>query len=119
MSISAISYKSLQVHVTLLCDQHHKLKRLVPNIDRKGGVVGRLSEVHHGVIYDVSHKLSDSGNYAVSFFDVRCFIKYLGLVVKNRLAAMYRGNCDTMLQLSVVTILVLVDDIGTVVVEQN
>ena len=40
--IAVISCKSLQVHITLLCNQHHTLKRLVLDINSKVGIVGSL-----------------------------------------------------------------------------
>ena len=43
----------------------------------------------------------------------------LGFFVKDRLAAMDNGNCDTLLQLSAAAILGLVDGISAVVVERN
>ena len=41
--IAAISCKSLQGHSTLLCNQHHTLKRLVLKINSNIGIVGSLS----------------------------------------------------------------------------
>ena len=72
--IAAISCKSLQGHSTLLCNQHHTLKRLVLDINSKVGIVGSLSEVQRGAISKATHQLSDSANYAVSFIAVRGFM---------------------------------------------
>ena len=66
-----------------------------------------------------SHQLSDSVDYAVSSVAVRCFVEDLGLFVKDHLASMDRGNHDTMFQLSVATILGLVNGISAVVAEKN
>ena len=117
--ITDISCKYLQCHGTLLCNQHHMLKRLVLNINSKVGIFGRLSEVHCGAIDKASHQLSDSGDYAVSFVSVRSFMEDLGLFVKYFPASMDSGNSDTLLQLSSSTILGLVDVISAVVVDQN
>ena len=48
--IAAIFCKYLQGHGTLLCNQHHTLKRLVLNINSKVRIVSKLSEVHRGAI---------------------------------------------------------------------
>ena len=117
--IAAISCKSLQGHGTLLCNQHHTLKRLVLEINSKVGIIGRLSEVQRGAIDETTHQLSDSADYAVSFVAVRGFMEDLGLFVKDRLAAMDSGNRDTLLQLSAAAILGLVDGISAVVAERN
>ena len=115
--IAAILCKSLQGHSTLMCNQHHTLKRLVLDINSKVGLVGSLSEVQRGAISEVTHQLSDSANYAVSFVSVRGFMEDLGLFVKDRLAAMDTGNRDTLLKLSVAAIRGLVDGISVVVAE--
>ena len=80
--ITAISYKYLQGHSTLLCNQHHTLKRLVLDINSKVGIVGSLSEVQREVISKATHQISDSANYAVSFVSVRGFMEDLGFFVK-------------------------------------
>ena len=41
--IASISCKSLQGHSTLICNQHHTLKRLVLDINSNVGIVGSLS----------------------------------------------------------------------------
>jgi hypothetical protein len=48
--IAAISCKSLQRHGALLCNQHHTLQRLVPEINNKAGIVGILTEAQRGAI---------------------------------------------------------------------
>ena len=116
--IAAILCKSLQGHITLLCNQHHILKRLVLDINSKFGIVGILSEVQRGAISEATHQLSDSTDYAVSFVSVRDFMEDLGFFVKYRLAAMDNGNRDTLLQLSAATILGLVDGISAVIAER-
>ena len=95
------------------------MKRLVLDINSKVGIVGSLSEVQRGAISEATHQISDSDDYAVSFVAVRGFMEDLGFFVKDCLAAMDNGNCDTLLQLSEATILVLVDGISAVVVERN
>ena len=95
------------------------MKRLVLDINSKVGIVGSLSEVQRGAISEANHQLSDSANYAVSFVSVRGFMGDLGFFVKDSLAAMDTGNCDTLLQLSVAAILGSVDGISAVVAEQN
>ena len=117
--IAAISWKSLQGHSTLLCNQHHALKRLVIDINFKVGIVGILSEVQCGAISEATHQLSDSADYAVSFVSVRGFMEDLGFFVKDRISAMDNMNCDTLLQLSAAAILGLADGIIAVVAEQN
>ena len=117
--ISAILCKYLQGHSTLLCNQQHTLNRLVLDMNSKVGIVGSFSEVQSGVISKATHQLSDSADYAVSFVDVRYFMENLGLFVKYRLAAMYNGNCDTLLPLSAAAILILVDGISAVFAERN
>ena len=117
--IAAILCKSLKGHSTLMCNQHHTLKRLVLDINSKIGIVGSLSEVQRDAISKETHQLSDSCDYVVPFVAVRGFMEDLGFFVKDCLAAMDNGNCDTLLQLSEATILVLVDGISAVVVERN
>lgn len=117
--IAAISCKSLQGHGTLLCNQHHTLKRLIAEINSKVGIVGSLSEVQRGAIIEATHELSDSGEYAVSFAAVRGFMEDLGFFVKDRLAAMDDGSRDTLLRLSATAILGLVDGISAVVAERT
>ena len=117
--IAAIACKSLQGHSTLLCNQHHTLKRLVIDINCKVGIVGILSEVQCGAISEATHQLSDSAGYAVSFVAVRGFMEDLGFFVKERLEAMDSGNCDMLLQLSAPAILGLVDGIIAIVAERN
>ena len=117
--IAVISCKSLQGHITMLCSHHHTLKPLVLNINRTVGIVGILSEVQHGAISEATHQLSDSADYAVSFFAVRGFMEDLGFFVKDCLAAMDNRNCETLLKLSAAAILVLVDGISAIVAEQN
>ena len=73
--IADIACKYLQGHITLLCNQHHKLKRLVIYINRKVGIVGILSEVQRGAIREATHQLYDSDHYAVSFVAVRGFME--------------------------------------------
>ena len=74
LGIASISCKSLQGHSTLICNQHHKLKRLVLDINSKVGIVGSLSEVQRSAISEATHQLSDSDDYAVSFVSVRGFM---------------------------------------------
>ena len=57
--IVAILCKSLLDHGTLLCNQHHMLKRIILDINSNFGIIGRLSEVQRGVIGEASHQLSD------------------------------------------------------------
>ena len=115
--IAAIVCRLLQGHSTLLYNQHHTLKRLVLEINSKVGIVGSLSEVQRGAISKVTHQLSDSANYAVSFVAVRIFMEYLGFFVKDCIAATDNGNRDTLLQLSAAAILGLVDSISAVVAD--
>ena len=117
--IADISCKSLQGHITLMCNQHHTLKRLVLNINRKVGIVGSLSEVQRNVISDATHQIYNSTNYSVSFVAVRVFMEDLGLFVKDIFTAMDNRNCDMLLQLSAADILRLVDVISAVVAERN
>ena len=117
--IDAILCKSLQGNSTLLCNQHHTLKRLVLDINSKVGIVGSFSEVHRGAISETTHQLSNSANYAVSFVSVRSFMDDLGLFVKDCLDEMGNGNCDMMLQLSETAIHGLVIGISAVVAERN
>ena len=119
MGITAISCKSLKGHGTLLCNQHHTLKRLVFDIKRKVGIVGILSDLHRVTVDKASRQLSDSGGYAVSFVSVRGFIDEFGLFIKYYLATMDSGNNYTLFQLSEATILKLMDVINVVVAEQN
>ena len=72
--IAAILCKYLQGHSTLICNQHHTLKRLVLDINSKVGIVGSLSEVQRGAISKATHQLSYSADYAVSFVAVRGFM---------------------------------------------
>ena len=95
------------------------LKRLVLDINSKVGIVGSLSEVHRDAISEATHQLYDSADYAVSFVAIRVFMEYLGSFVKDLIAAMDNGNCDTLLQFSTAAILGLVDGISAVVAEQN
>ena len=117
--IAAISCKSLHGHGTLMCNQHHTLKRLVLKINSKVGIFGIFSEVQHGTIDKSSHQISDSVNYVVSSVAVRGFIEVFSLFVKDRLAAMDSSNCNTLLQLSEASLLGLVDGINDVVAGQN
>ena len=70
-------------------------------------------------VCEATHQLSDSADYAVSFFAVRGFMEDLGFFVKDCLAAMDNRNCETLLKLSAAAILVLVDGISAIVAEQN
>ena len=117
--IAAISCKSLQGHGTLLCNQHHTLKRLVDEINSKVGVVGRLSDAQRGAIDETTNELSDLGNYSVVFTAISGFMEDLGVFVKDRLAAMDNGNRDSLLRLSASAILGLVDGISAVVAERT
>ena len=117
--ITAILCKYLQGHGTLLCNQHHMLKRLVFEINIKVGIIGRLSEVHRGTIDKTTRQLSDSADYEVSYVSVRGFIDDLGLFVKYFLAATESGNHDTLLQLYAATIIGLMNGISAVIVEKN
>ena len=78
--IADILCKSLQGYSTLLCNQHHALKRLVLNINSKVGIVGSLLVVQPGAIREANHQLSDPANYAVSFVAFRGFYGGLGLL---------------------------------------
>ena len=95
--IAAISFKSLQGHITLMCNQHHTLKRLVIDINSKVGIVGSLSEVHRGAISEATNQISESVDYMVSFVSIRGFMEDLVFFVKDRLSTMDNGNCDTIL----------------------
>ena len=117
--ITAILCKYLQGHSTIMCNQHYTLKCLVLDINSKVGIVGSLSVVQRGVISEATHQLSDSANYAVSSVAFRGLMEGLGFFIKDCLAAMDSGNCDTLLKLSVAANLGLVDGISAVVAEQN
>ena len=73
--ISAILCKYLQGHGTLICNQHHTLKRLVFYINSKVGIIRILLEVHRGAIDKKTRQLSDSVDYAVSFVAVRVLLR--------------------------------------------
>jgi hypothetical protein len=113
--IAAFSCKSLERHSELLCNQHHMLQRLVPEINNKVGIVGILTEAQHGAIDEATHQLSDSGDYAVAFANVSGCMEDLGMFVKDRLFTMDSGHRETHLRLSASAILELVDGITAVV----
>ena len=71
------------------------------------------------MISEATHQLYDSDNYTVSFVAVRGFMEDLVFFVKDCLAAMDNGNCDTLLQFSYAAILGLVDGISAAIAELN
>jgi hypothetical protein len=103
--IAAISCESLQRHGALLYNQHHKLQRLVLEINNKVGIVGILTKAQRGAIDEATHQPCDSGDYAVAFANVSGCMEYLGMFVKDRLSAMDSGNCETLLRFSASAIL--------------
>jgi hypothetical protein len=106
--IAAISFKSLQRHGPLLCNQNHTLQRLVLEINNKAGIVGILKEAQRGAIDEAPHQLSDSGDYAVAFATVSGCMEDFGMFVKDRLSEMDSGVRETLLRLSASAILELV-----------
>lgn len=98
--ISAISCQLLQRYSTLLCSQHHTLVRLVDEISHTVGVVDRLSHSQCAAMDIMTHVLSESGNYAVTFSAVLGFMEDIDAFVKDDLTAMEDVFFENLLQFS-------------------
>jgi hypothetical protein len=116
--IAAISYKSLQSHGALLCNQHHTLQRLVLEINNKVWIVDTWTEAQRGAIDEATHQLLIRATMRSHSLTSGGCMEDLGMFVKDRLSAMNSGRRETLLRLSASAILELVDSITAAVAER-